>query len=209
MFSQNVAAPPPWPPLPAHAPGMRIGLYGGSFNPPHDGHAHVSRIALRRLGLDRVWWLVTPGNPLKDSSDLAALEARLQAARALTRDPRVVVTALEADIGTTRTLSTLRWLARHTPHVAFVWVMGADNLAGFHHWHGWRDIARLVPIAVVDRPDFTLPALASPAARALARFRLDEADAARLAGLRPPAWTFLRAPLNPLSSTRLRAQESY
>ncbi len=187
---------------------MRIGLYGGSFNPPHDGHAHVSQVALRRLKLHRIWWLVTPGNPLKDASDLATLDARMRAARALTRDRRVVVTALEADIGTTRTLSMLRWLKRHAPRVHFVWVMGADNLAGFHRWHGWREIVAEIPIAVVDRPGFTLPALTSPAARVLANDQLDEDDATRLAVMRPPAWTFLRAPLNPLSSTDLRQQDS-
>ncbi|MCB1477926.1 MAG: nicotinate-nucleotide adenylyltransferase [Rhodobiaceae bacterium] len=194
-----------WPPLPGTAPGMRIGLYGGSFNPPHKGHAHVSDIALKRLGLDRLWWLVTPGNPLKNHSELAPLENRMAAAQALTHDPCIEILSIEADIGVSRSLDTVQWLKRRLPPVRFVWVMGADNLAGFHRWHGWRQIAELLPIAVIDRPGYTQKALASPAARKLDRFRLQERDAQMLCGTVPPAWVFLRAPLNPLSSTLLRA----
>ncbi|MFN0264961.1 nicotinate-nucleotide adenylyltransferase [Tepidamorphus sp. 3E244] len=193
-----------WPALPGSAPGQTIGLYGGSFNPAHDGHAHVGNIALRRLELDWLWWLVTPGNPLKDTGELAPLENRMRDARALTRNPRVKVLSIEADIGVARTLDTIDWLQQRVLHARFVWVMGADNLASFHRWHGWRDIAATIPLAVVDRPGYTRAALASPAARTLERFRLGEGDAAMLAHLTPPAWTFLRGPLNPLSSTQLR-----
>ena len=162
-----------WPPLPGTEPGMRIGLYGGSFNPPHAGHLHVSRIALRALDLDRLWWLVTPGNPLKSHAELQGLDQRIAAARGLARIPAIEVLSIEADIGVSRSLDTLAWLKRRLPLVHFVWVMGADNLAGFHRWHGWRQIAATVPICVVDRPGFTLPALASPAARAFAGTQRD------------------------------------
>jgi nicotinate-nucleotide adenylyltransferase len=152
-----------------------------------------------------MWWLVTPGNPLKRHDDLANLAQRMDAARTLARDPRFDVLSVEADIGVSRTLDTLRWLRRRAPHIHFVWVMGADNLAGFHRWHGWREIAATLPLCVVDRPGFTLKALASPAARMLASQRLDQHDAALLAQCPAPAWVFLRAPLKALSSSLLRA----
>ncbi len=147
------------PRLPPFQPGMRIGLLGGSFNPPHEGHALVTRLALTRLGLDRVWWLVTPGNPLKSPAELAALQERVEAARRLVAGPRVAVTDIEAQIGARYTYDTLAWLARRAPGVRFVWLMGADNLRQFHHWRHWRAIADLTPIAVVDRPGSTLRAM--------------------------------------------------
>ncbi len=192
--------------LPRHAPGMRIGLHGGSFNPPHAGHRHVSLLALRRLGLDRVWWLVTPGNPLKERRGLPPLAARVEAARDLADHPRIDVTGFEAEIGSPYTVHTLRYLRRRCPGVRFVWIMGADNLAGFHRWLGWRRIAGLMPIAVVDRPGWTLRATRSRAAAALGHARRDEACAPRLAGLAPPAWTFLHGPRSHLSSTLLRGE---
>jgi len=193
-----------WPALPAHGPGQRIGLLGGSFNPPHAGHRLLSEIAIRRLRLDWVWWLVTPGNPLKDRADLEPLAARIARARAVARHPRIRVTAIEADVGISRTRDTLRFLTRRCPAVRFVWLMGADNMAGFHRWHAWRDIAATVPIAVIDRPGYTLSGMAGPAAAALSRHRFDEADAACLADAPPPAWVFLHGPRSPLSSTILR-----
>ena len=193
-----------WPRLPAAGAGQAVGLYGGSFNPPHAGHLHVSEMALRRLGLDAVWWLVTPGNPLKDSGVLAPLAERMRAARTLISDPRMRVTSIETDIGLNRTLDTLRWLLRRRRDLRFVWIMGADNLASFDRWHGWREIARLVPVAVIDRPGFSLPAKASRAARALARYRVDEADSALLPHLGAPAWVFLHGPHAYHSSTVLR-----
>jgi nicotinate-nucleotide adenylyltransferase len=183
---------------------MRIGLLGGSFNPPHPGHALVTRIVLTRLRLDRVWWLVTPGNPLKSQADLAALHARVEAARRLFAGPRVAVTDIEAKIGARYTYDTLAWLARRAPKVRFVWIMGADNLGQFHLWRHWRDIAGLVPIAVVDRPGSTLKATSSRAAAALASWRVPEAEAARFAERRPPALLFLHGPRSELSSTVLR-----
>jgi nicotinate-nucleotide adenylyltransferase len=194
----------PVPRLPPFAPGMRIGLLGGSFNPPHEGHALITRLTLRRLALDRVWWLVTPGNPLKSLTGLAALNARIEAARGLDVGPRVVVTDIEGQIGSRFTFDTLCWLKCRAPGVHFVWIMGADNLRQFHLWRHWRAIAGLAPIVVVDRPGSTLKAISSPAGAALARWRIPERDATRFATMRPPALLFLHGPRSSLSSTALR-----
>ncbi len=190
--------------IPPTTPGLRIGLLGGSFNPPHLGHLHVARTAMERLALDRLWVLVTPGNPLKSRADLASLGRRLAATRRLLDDPRIVVSALEAGFGSPYTWRTVERLAGMAPSVRFVWVMGADNLATFHRWQQWRRIAATVPIAVVDRPDASLAVLHAPAAQALADFRLAEIDAPTLAGRRPPSWVFLHGPRVALSSTELR-----
>jgi nicotinate-nucleotide adenylyltransferase len=192
------------PRLPPFAPGMRVGLLGGSFNPPHEGHALITRLALSRLGLDRVWWLVTPGNPLKSLTGLAALKARMEAARRLDVGPRVVVTDIERQIGSRYTYETLVWLKQRAPGVHFVWIMGADNLGQFHLWRHWRLIADLVPIVVVDRPGSTLRAISRRAGVALAPCRVPERDAARFAAMRPPALLFLHGPRSGLSSTALR-----
>ncbi len=193
-----------WPALPPHGSGQRIGLLGGSFNPAHGGHRMISELALRRLRLDRVWWLVTPGNPLKDAAGLKPLAERIENARRLADHPRIRVTAIEADVGTSRTRDTLRYLKRRCPVTRFVWLMGADNLASFHRWHAWREIAAMVPIAVIDRPGNTLNAVAGRAAAWLAPYRIDESDAATLADRDPPAWIFLHGQRSPLSSTELR-----
>ena len=193
------------PGLPPFARDMRIGLLGGSFNPPHEGHALITRLALKRLALDRVWWLVTPGNPLKSLTGLAALKARMEAARRLDVGPRVVVSDIEAQIEARFTYDTLLWLRRRAPKVHFVWIMGADNLRQFHLWRHWRLIADLVPIVVVDRPGSTLKAISSPAGAALARFRVPERDSLRFAITRPPALLFLHGPRSQLSSTALRS----
>jgi nicotinate-nucleotide adenylyltransferase len=193
------------PVLPAHAPGMRIGLFGGTFDPPHAAHRAASLLAMRRIGLDRVWWLVTPGNPLKDSSGLAPLRERLAAARELARHARIDVTDLEADLGITYTFATITYLIRRCPGVRFVWIMGADNLRSFHRWQRWRDIARLVPIAVIDRLGPSLYSVASAAGQALARARLPESAARTLPDRVPPAWIYLHGLKSPLSSTALRA----
>ena len=165
----------------------------------------MTRLALTRLRLDRVWWLVTPGNPLKSPAELAALHARVEAARALVHGPALAVTGIEAEIGARYTYDTIAWLERRAPGVRFVWIMGADNLRQFHLWRHWRAIADLVPILVVDRPGSTLRAMSSPAAAALARARVQESDAARLAGSAPPALLFLHGRRSDLSSTLLRA----
>jgi nicotinate-nucleotide adenylyltransferase len=194
----------PIPRLPPFSRGMRIGLLGGSFNPPHEGHALITRLAIRRLALDRVWWLVTPGNPLKSLTGLAALNARIEAARRLDVGPRVVVTDIEAQIGSRFTYDTLRWLRHRAPGVHFVWIMGADNLRQFHLWRHWLSIAELAPIAVVDRPGSTLKGISSPAGAALARWRVPERDALCFATMQPPALLFLHGPRSSLSSTALR-----
>jgi nicotinate-nucleotide adenylyltransferase len=188
---------------------MRIGLFGGSFNPPHEGHLLVAKTALRRLGLDRVWWLVTPGNPLKSHTGLPAQEERMAACRALIgEDPRIVVSGMEAQIGTPYTQATIAFLKKRCPGVTFVWLMGADNLAGFHRWQKWREIAAMVPMAVIDRPGTTLKATASPAGRFLAPHRLAESRAGRLSGQKPPVFVFLHGRRSSLSSTALRALKS-
>ena len=194
--------------LPPAAPGQRIGLYGGSFNPAHAGHLHVGRTALRRLRLDRVWWLVTPGNPLKDLGQLAPLEERMSQARRIAADPRIVVTGFEARLGLRYTVDTLRWLRRRRPDLRFVWIMGADSLGSFHRWRDYETIAALMPIAVIDRPGHTLTAKAARAARRYAAARLPEAQAPTLPSRKPPAWVFLHGPRSELSSTALREGRS-
>jgi nicotinate-nucleotide adenylyltransferase len=185
---------------------MRIGLFGGTFDPPHAAHRAACLIAMNRLGLDRVWWMVTPGNPLKDTRGLAPLEERLRAAEALARHPRIDVTGFEAEIGSHYTYQTLSYLRRHCPGVRFVWIMGADNLRSFHRWQKWRGIADLLPIAVIDRLGPSLYATASAAGQALARARIPEAAARSLPSRRPPAWVYLHGLKSPLSSTALRAK---
>jgi nicotinate-nucleotide adenylyltransferase len=184
---------------------MRIGLFGGTFDPPHLAHLGAALLALRRLKLDRIWWLVTPGNPLKNTSGLAPLQKRLAAARALARHPRIDVSGLEAVIKTRYTYDTILWLKARCPGVRFVWVMGADNLRSFHRWQRWREIAKLVPIVVIDRLGPSLYAGASPAGQALRHSRIPEHNAASLPGRKPPAWAFLHGLKSALSSTALRA----
>ena len=183
---------------------MRIGLLGGSFNPPHEAHRAISLAALKRLGLDRVWWVVSPANPLKDTSALPSLDARIEAARRTARHPRIDVTGFTG--GSAYTVDLLAGLKRRCPGVHFVWLMGADNLPEFHRWHAWEEIFRLVPIAVFDRPGYRLKARASRAAQRFLDYRVDETDAGGLALLIPPAWTMLTHPLSDLSSTALRAK---
>jgi nicotinate-nucleotide adenylyltransferase len=191
---------------PLALPGQRIGVMGGSFNPPHEGHLIVARTALRRLRLDQLWWLVTPGNPLKSHDGLAPLAQRMAGCRALAgRDPRMRVTSFEADLGSPYTAKTLQFLKRRYPASRFVWVMGADNLAHFDRWQNWRGIAAMMPIAVVDRPGWRFRALASPAAAGLQRRKVRESSGGRLTTRQAPAWVFLTSKLSPLSSTGLRA----
>lgn len=184
---------------------MVIGLLGGSFDPAHEGHVQITRAALARFGLDRVWWLVSPGNPLKREGP-APMAFRLAEARRRMAHPRVVVTDIEQRLGTRHTAATLRHLHRLYPGVRFVWLMGSDNLAGFHRWDRWRWILRHVPVGVIARPGSRLSARLSPAARAFAAARLPDAEAGLLGRSVAPAWCMVNVPLNPLSSSVIRAR---
>lgn len=190
--------------LPSSASHMRIGLFGGSFNPPHPGHQLVSRQALKRLNLDAVWWLVTPGNPLKDHCELAPLEKRVMAARTLITHPKVKATGFEAEHGFTYTYETIKYLVTNLPDRKFVWIMGSDSFGSFHQWQRWQDIAALVPMAIYVRPGSAFKALSSCAAHALKTYRMDEQDANILANSAAPAWVYLTGLMSPFSSTALR-----
>ena len=191
--------------LPPSGSGMRIGLFGGSFNPIHEGHRLVVEETLRRLELDALWVVVTPGNPLKNHNDLAPLADRVHAARALLDNPRVRVTGFEAAHGFTYSWQTIRFLTQSMPDRRFVWIMGADNLVDFHRWERWRNIAAMVPMAVYVRPGSGRRAPVSMAASYLARWRVDEEDAPRLAMLPAPAWVYLHGRQSAVSSSAIRA----
>ena len=183
---------------------MRVGLFGGSFNPAHSGHAHVAETAKRRLNLDRVIWLVSPQNPLKPSHETASLAERMAGARKLAQAPGMIVSDAETKLGSAYTVDTVRALKARFPGVHFVWIMGADSLASFHRWKGWTGIMREAPVAVVSRPWISIRSRFSPAARRFARFRRPSGQAGTLPRLKPPAWVFLLGPLNFQSSTLLR-----
>ena len=189
--------------LPRAEPGQVVGLFGGSFDPPHAGHAHLSREAMKRLRLDRLWWLVSPGNPLKPDAP-APLAERLEAARTRITHPRVIITDIEAQLGTRASIDTLTRLRALYPGTRFVWLMGADNLAGFHRWQHWQEIFALMPIAVFARPGQRLAALNSPAARRFAVARLPAHVAPLLSRRAPPAWVWLDMPMRNDSSTAMR-----
>lgn len=193
---------------PVARPGLRVGLFGGSFDPPHAGHAHVTRWALKAFGLDRVWWLVSPGNPLKRDAP-ADLARRLAAARALMRHPKVEVTDLEARFGTRATADTLARLRTRHAGVRFVWLMGSDNLAGFHRWGRWEEIMATIPVGVLARPGEQLRAGLSPAARRFATARLPMGAARTLPHRAPPAWCLLTGRMLDLSSSELRAMGAW
>jgi nicotinate-nucleotide adenylyltransferase len=190
--------------FPPARPGLRIGLLGGSFDPPHAGHVHITRQAFRAFRLDRVWWLVSPGNPLKPESP-AALDRRIAAARALLDDRHVAVTDIEARLGTRYTAEMLDRLLPRYPGTRFVWLMGADNLASLHRWQRWESIMERVPVGVLARPGAQIRAGLSRAARRYATFRLPGSAAAALPARRPPAWCLVTGPMHGLSSTALRA----
>src|SRR5690606_33294259 len=185
--------------------GMRVGLLGGSFDPAHAGHAHITREAIKRIGLQRVWWLVSPGNPLK-SRQPAPMADRIARGQAVMDDPRVAVSDIEARLGTRYTAETLRRLIAHYPGVRFVWLMGADNLVQFDRWQEWDWIMRTVPIGIFARPGARLAARGARAAEEYARYRLPGYAASRLPDLRAPAWCFLDVPMINLSSSAIRAR---
>lgn len=183
--------------------GMVIGLLGGSFDPAHEGHAHITREALKRMGLDQVWWLVSPGNPLK-ARQPAPMADRLSRARKVMQHPRVKITALEQSLGTRATVDTIERLRRVYPGVTFVWLMGADNLVQFHRWERWRDILRNVAVGVLARPGAGVEARLSVAARAFRVHRVVRGES--LASHQPPVWCFVNLPMNDASSTKIRAR---
>ena len=186
--------------------GQTIGLYGGSFNPPHEGHRHVAVSALRKLNLDRLWCLVTPGNPLKLANHLAPMDKRLEQTAQLMDHPRIDVTGLEAKTNTRFTAETLDWIRLRHPQTRFVWIMGADNLAQFNKWQRWQDILRQIPVAIIDRPGYSLSPLSAVAAQHFAPWRIQEDRARSLAYRKAPAWVFLHGPRSDLSSTKIRLQ---
>ena len=187
---------------------MRVGLYGGSFNPAHEGHAHVAETAKRRLRLDRVIWLVSPQNPLKARHETADLAERMAGARTMAQDPGMIVSDVETRLGSAYTIDTIRALKQRFPRVKFVWIMGADSLASFHCWRGWTQIMREAPVAVVSRPWISLKSRFSPAALRFARYRRPSSEAPILADMTPPAWIFLFGRFNFQSSTALRARQA-
>lgn len=191
--------------LPVAKPGQIIGLLGGSFDPPHAGHVHITKEALKRFGLDHVWWLVSPGNPLKDQGP-APLDARVQAARALMQHPRVLVTDVEAQLRTRFTAQTILALRQRYAGVRFVWLMGADNLAQFHRWQDWRWIMETVPVGVMARPGDRISARLSKAARMYADARLPGHASHILGRTSAPAWSFVNLPMSDQSSSAIRAR---
>jgi len=186
---------------------MRVGLLGGSFNPAHEGHRHVAEVALRRLRLDQVWLMVSPGNPLKPKRDMASMAERMASARAIA-GRGMLVTGIEGALHTRYTVDTLRILRTRFPRVRFVWLMGADNLEQLPAWNEWLEIARHSVFAVVPRPTYNHRALAGQASQRLRKFRRLAHMAPVLAGMRPPAWIFLPARQNPQSATAIRARRS-
>ncbi|MEP2780986.1 MAG: nicotinate-nucleotide adenylyltransferase [Pseudoruegeria sp.] len=194
--------------MPIAGRGQKIGLLGGSFDPPHAGHLHISKAALTRFGLDQVWWLVSPGNPLKTRGP-APLQKRMEACRAMVQHPRIKITDFESRVGTRYTAQTLTALTGHYPLARFIWLMGADNLAGFHKWDRWSEIMGAVPIGVIARPGDRISARFSPAAQKYEAFRLRGRQSQLLPELLAPAWCFINVPMLPISSTEIRAQGNW
>ena len=188
-------------------PGMRVGLFGGSFNPAHEGHAHVAETAMIRLELDKVIWLVSPQNPLKSSAETASLDQRMDGARRWARGSKMVVSDAESRIGSRYTIDTVRLLRKRFPGVKFVWIMGADSLAIFHRWRGWTQIIKSVPMAVISRPWAALKARTSPAAKRFRYARRPSRQSPILPLQKAPAWVYLRGPFNFASSTALRERQ--
>ncbi len=183
---------------------MRVGLYGGSFDPAHEGHTHIASTALKRLGLDRIIWLVSPGNPLKRGIHVESLDGRMVRARQRARGSRMIISDAERRLGSRFTLDTVRRLKARHPGVRFVWIMGADNLANFSLWRGWTEIMFETPVAVISRPGIGAKSRFSPMAQRFAAARLPPGAARRLVMQDPPAWIYLTARLHPASSSVLR-----
>ncbi|MBT4203824.1 MAG: nicotinate-nucleotide adenylyltransferase [Rhodobiaceae bacterium] len=184
--------------------GQKIALLGGSFNPAHSGHVQISEIALKKLNLDYVLWLVSPKNPIKNYENLIPIEQRVEKARSIISNKKILVTDIESKINTKYTIDTLKYLTTRYAERKFVWLMGADNLTDFHLWKSWKEIAKIMPIVIIDRPESSLKALASLAANYLKQYRLDEEDSNYLIYKKAPAWIFIHDQLNGISSTKIR-----
>ncbi|WP_373506090.1 nicotinate-nucleotide adenylyltransferase [Aestuariivirga sp.] len=189
---------------PPFGEGQRIGLFGGSFNPAHRGHLMVALYALKKLQLDWVWWLVSPQNPLKDTSETGEYSTRLAYTQAIARHPRFVVTDIEKQMGARTTAETLRGLAPVLKRGHFVFIMGADSFANLHRWHDWLEITETLPLAVLARPGYSLRALGGPAATRFDNEQVPSQLAPRLSTMKPPAWCFIPMPLRAESSTAIR-----
>jgi nicotinate-nucleotide adenylyltransferase len=203
--NSEAAVPSHYLRMPHVEKGMAVGLFGGSFNPPHAGHLLVAEIALRRLKLDHLWGMVTPGNPLKSARELKPLAERIALSEAMSPDRRIKVTAFEASHHVRYTADTLALVKARNPGVNFVWIMGADSLRDFHRWQRWHEIALTFPIAVIDRPGATLAFLSATMAKTFDYARVDEDDAPLLSRMQAPAWTFIHGPRSSLSSSAIRA----
>ena len=186
--------------------GLRIGLLGGSFNPAHEGHRHISLVALRRLGLHQVWWLVSPQNPLKPERGMAPFADRMKSARMMAQHPAIRVSDIETQLGTRYTADTICQLINRAPAARFVWLMGADNLVSFPRWHRWTSIMESVPVAVIARPGYSLKARLSPAANRYANWQIPVEQASRLVDMKAPAWVFIEDQPTSVSSTHIRRQ---
>lgn len=183
---------------------QRVGLLGGTFNPAHDAHLHISLEAIKRLKLDRVVWLVTPGNPLKSTERQVSMEKRMESAKAMARHPKIEVSDIESRLNTRFTADTLSDLRQVMPTTRFLWLMGADNMVELPKWRDWRAIMSIVPVAIFDRPHYSIKALTGRVANEFSFARIPDSKARDLADRLAPAWTFIRCPRHPLSSTRLR-----
>ena len=183
---------------------QKIALLGGSFNPAHSGHVQISEIALKKLNLDYVWWIVSPRNPIKNYDKLMPIEDRIEKAKNIISNKKILVTDIENKINTKYTIDTLKYLTTRYAETKFVWLMGADNLTNFHLWKSWKEIAKMMPIVIIDRPESSLKALASLAANYLKQYRIDEADSNHLVYKKSPAWVFIHDQLNGMSSTEIR-----
>lgn len=186
---------------------LAIGLMGGSFNPAHAGHRHIAVAALKRLALDEIWWLVSPQNPLKTTTNMASLHQRIASAKAVARHPRIKVVDIESRLGSQYTADLLSWLSQRSPKARFVWIMGADNLQQFHAWARWSQILHTMPVAIFDRPPYSLKAINGKVARRFRRFQVAERRARRLSRMVPPAWVFLHTVRHPAAATAIRARQ--
>ncbi|AKK20265.1 nicotinate-nucleotide adenylyltransferase [Candidatus Liberibacter africanus] len=193
--------------MPKVESGMNIGLFGGNFNPPHYGHIEIANIALKKLNLDQLWWIITPYNPIKHYNIPSSLEKRIALSKSLIKNPRIRITAFEESFNQKETFHTILEVKKHNKHVNFIWIMGADNIKSFHHWHHWKKIVMTVPVAIIDRLDVTFNYISSPMAKTFEHARLDESLSHRLCNTPPPSWIFIHDKHHIISSTDIRKKK--